>query len=364
MPRPPVDLRCLLDPNKVLPVHLSRQDRDPADLPPWSVELHLTSACNYRCGHCSYGGRNRVGRRSVPASRVAALLDDLTGPCRPRGLYFSGGGEPTALKDWDRHVERVIAAGIDTALVTNGSLLREAHLGVVGRLRYIAVSIYSPRPEAYAAITGGSAFKAQFGLPGRIRAVSEAVVIGARNVINSRNHDHIPELYAAAIAAGYDYLICITQIDYEKRGLALSEAEIETLMRRCAAADLDPARTNLQRLLVSRFGYYQKPGAGACGSDCTAVRLRTNAFVNYDGGVWLCQPDIGNAELCIGNVNEQGFAAIWNGPRHREVVEKLCARWRAGACENCRAMALNRAVEAYEAAPANQPLTLVKDSFL
>lgn len=363
MSRPPVDLRLLLDPGKILPVYLERKGLEPRSLAPWSVELHLTSACNYRCGHCSYGARNRAGV-SVPADRVAALLADLTGVLRPRGLYFSGGGEPTTLKDWDAHVERVADAGIDTALVTNGSLIEERHLSALGRLRYIAVSIYSVRPEAYAAITGGRSFEAQFRLPGLIRKASDTIVIGARNVINPHNCGHLLETFAAALEAGYDYVIFIPQIDYEKRGLALSAAEIETLTEQCSAVEIDPARTNLPRLVANRFGYYGKPGAGANAMDCQAVRLRTNAFVNYDGGVWLCQPDIGNAGLCIGNVIERPFAEIWNSPRHQSVIETLCGRWREGRCENCRAMALNRCIDAFEAAPPNQPITVVKDSFL
>lgn len=363
MPGSKIDLRNLLNPAKFLPAYLERKDRDPLGLAPYSVEFHLTSTCNYNCCHCSYGTRNRAGTFVRP-KRIELLLEDLTGPLRPRGVYFSGGGEPTTLKGWDGYIQRLADSGVRTALVTNASLLGQRHLPALARLDYLAVSIYSPNQETYKKITGGDRFAAQFEIPAMVKAVAPKVTVGARNVINPHNHAQVPDIYRLAMQAGYDYVIFIPEIDYEKRGLALSAQEVETLLDICPRADADPAKTNLTGLVANRFGYY-RDFQDICGQiDCLAARLRTNAFVNYDGGVYLCQPLIGNQDYCVGNINEKRLAEIWNSKRHQAVVEALSGRWRAGQCENCRSGSHNRAALEYQKAPENTPLTVLKDSFL
>lgn len=79
-----------------------------------------------------------------------------------------------------------------------------------------------------------------------------------------------------------------------------------------------------------------------------AINIRANAFVNYCGGVWLCQPHIGDQRYCIGNLNEQRFANIWNSLRHKKVIASLNGAFATGACRNCRSIAFNQAADRYE----------------
>jgi len=76
--------------------------------------------------------------------------------------------------------------------------------------------------------------------------------------------------------------------------------------------------------------------------------MRSSAFVNYNGGVYLCQPDIGNNELEIGNLNDSTFKQIWNSDKHHKVIKKLHNRWNQGLCSNCRSIAFNQKIYQYD----------------
>lgn len=357
-----INLQHLLSPSKFLPVYLSRINCDPTKLPPYSIELHLTASCNYKCYHCSYSDRN-ANPIFLKKEIIKSLIDTLSNDLIPCGAYFSGGGEPTTLKDWDKYIATLHGRGISVALVTNGSLIRDTHLETISKLTYIAISIYSTRESTYRKITGGNAFEVQFALPGKIKGLKSKTIVGARCVINEFNCDEITDIYKKAIDSGYDYVIFIPEIDYEKRGITLSDKLINELLETTSKTSFDDKRTNLNNLISNRFHYYSGY-QDVASFGCHSIRLRTNAFVNYDGGVYLCQPHIGNLEFCIGNLNTGSLSDIWNGKQHLSVIEKLSDEYACNKCANCRSISHNKAVSRYLQTGDNIPFTVFKDSFL
>lgn len=359
--KPDIDLRHLLTPSKFIPTYLARRDAQ-GGLAPFSVELHLSSSCNYQCLHCSYARRNRVGHKRLSRETVRRTLSDLAA-MRPAAAYFSGGGDPTLLPGWGDYVLELSEAGTNVALVTNGSLLDKAPQEVLHALSYLAVSVYSPRREIYDTVTSGGHFDGQFAVSSYFGG-ERRTVVGARCVINQYNVDHVFDVYATAMASGFDYIIFIPEVDYEHRGLTLSPDELAVLRDGVAAHrdEIDPARTNLLPLSQRDFSYYSQ--ASECGSTCFAVRLRTNAFINYDGEVYLCQPLIGQKEYSIGNVEDARLPELWNGDRHELVAKRLTAEYPLEACGVCRCRSYNTVVDEYEGLAPNEPFTLVKDCFI
>ena len=90
--------------------------------------------------------------------------------------------------------------------------------------------------------------------------------------------------------------------------------------------------------------------------------MRSNVFINYDGEVYLCQPLIGNKEYSLGNLNEHRFLDLWNAKRHREVIAKLHEKFAKGACENCRAISYNVAID--RLLQGDKPAIIPSDNFL
>lgn len=357
-----MNLQYLLTPSKVLPFYLERKESNAHELAPVSVEFHPTSACNYRCFHCSYGNRNTTPHK-LEKSVLESALRDLTESCKPRSAYISGGGEPTTYAQWKQIIATCNTAGIETALITNGASLGEEDVAFLAMLNYIAVSVYSTDENQYKSITGGKNFSKQFAVPDLLRG--HDVIKGARCVISKMNIQNIQNIYGKAIDSGFDYIIFIPAIDYEGRGIGFGEEEKKNFLRMMEshAAEFDEKKTNIQKIATNAASYYRKTHK-ITSPVCHGIQLRTNAFINYDGGVYLCQPHIGTEEYCIGNINNNRFKDIWNGNRHEAIIEKLQEQWVRKKCVNCRNISYNNCIADYEATAANTPIEVVRDPFL
>ena len=93
-------------------------------LPPYapvSINLDLTSACNFACPHCVDAGIINTGKY-LELETVKQTVDTL----REKGLLsiiLLGGGEPTLHKDFGEIVRYIKLKGLQLGIVTNGSRL-------------------------------------------------------------------------------------------------------------------------------------------------------------------------------------------------------------------------------------------------
>jgi MoaA/NifB/PqqE/SkfB family radical SAM enzyme len=92
---------------------------------PGTRHFAITSACNARCGFCSFA-RDRLpsaSRHSVTLSD-AKLASDILKRNGIRFLHFTG-GEPLVHPDFTAMVSNAAQIGMITTLVTNGALLTQ-----------------------------------------------------------------------------------------------------------------------------------------------------------------------------------------------------------------------------------------------
>jgi len=345
-------LDVLLNPNKIIPHYKKIIDCGTITSMPISAEFHWTSNCNYDCIHCSYGSR-RETTNYLKNNIIESIVDELI-EMKCKAVYLSGGGEPTIIKKWNVYADKLINNGIEVALITNGIAVQEKHICVAQKMNYIAVSVYSTKEDRYEKITDSKHFEEQFSLPKRIKRGNGNVIIGARCVLNEINYDELYDIYCAALNEGFDYIIFIPAVDYEGRGIVLKDKWIE-LVQDSIRENLDKfdhTRTNVNSLLKRKVSHYSDTDYLEYTADeseeCKALSIGSCVFFNYDGGVYLCQPDIGRKDLEIGNVNNDSLKNIWNSSKHKEVMDKLNKRWSIGGCANCRSIAFNKAIDSYE----------------
>ncbi len=363
----PVNLKELLSNKKFIPIYSSRKNLNKNKLGPVAVELHWTSICNYNCIHCSYGSRRQT-RKRLSNEVINSVLKDLI-TLDVKGVYLSGGGEPTTVTGWDKYALELININVEVALITNGVVLKELHLAVLRKMNYIAVSVYSTDEREYEEITSGKGFEEQFSLPALLRQECNSTIIGARCVLNKINYGHVLSIYQSAMKAGFDYIIFIPVVDYEGIGIDLQAEDISCLHELLIMHydKFDFSKTNVDVLINRKSHYYEvtdyrefmtNPQAG-----CKAIQVRGNAFINYDGGVYLCQPYIGIERYCIGNINEMRFEEIWNSQRHLDVIELLNQDFVSGLCKNCRSINFNKAADEYDCNRLTVP-AIIKDVFI
>jgi MoaA/NifB/PqqE/SkfB family radical SAM enzyme len=111
----------------------ARGEEEPA-LPAWaplSVNLDLTTACNYACDHCIDWDALNTGV-GYDDRRLRASLDELAARGL-RSVILIGGGEPTVYPGFAGIVRRIKDLGLQVAVVSNGSR-NERILEVIDRL--------------------------------------------------------------------------------------------------------------------------------------------------------------------------------------------------------------------------------------
>ena len=118
-------------------------------LAPISINLDLTSACNFSCPHCVDSKIINTGEY-LNIEDVKRSLDTL----RSRGLLsviLLGGGEPTLHKDFSEIVKYIKKIGLQLGIVTNGSRLgRTANVaGLLERHDWIRVSLDAASQETF-----------------------------------------------------------------------------------------------------------------------------------------------------------------------------------------------------------------------
>jgi len=116
---------------------------------PISINLDLTSACNFSCSYC-------VDSRLINAGKQLALKDikKLIDTLCAHGLLsviLIGGGEPTLHSDFEAVVEHLKSKGLQIGIATNGSRLKkvEAVADLFEKKDWIRISIDAAEEETF-----------------------------------------------------------------------------------------------------------------------------------------------------------------------------------------------------------------------
>jgi pyruvate-formate lyase-activating enzyme len=198
-----------------------RPEPKPPPLAPISINLDLTTACNYRCTHCIDWDILNTAHKH----REAELREAL-GVMAERGLrsvILIGGGEPTLYPRFADFVKHLKELSLQVAIVSNGSrgdrlLAAAEHLG---EQDWIRLSLDSGSNELFRAMHKPVDKKTDLDsicawIP-KIKAANPAVRCGYSYIItwsgSSRDentlHENIHEIVPAAERAkqaGFDYI--------------------------------------------------------------------------------------------------------------------------------------------------------------
>lgn len=122
------------------------------ELPPFPINLHLTSRCNMFCRGCFafYGSAPELDLQGW--IRTLETIRSET-ESRYRLKVTFAGGEPTLLPFLPRLLERARELDMATGLITNGSLLDDSYLDRIARtVDWLGISVDSLYPNTNAAL--------------------------------------------------------------------------------------------------------------------------------------------------------------------------------------------------------------------
>ena len=132
------------------------------DLPnkPIQVRIKPINACNHDCFFCAYASSSRKSKivdtaldhldtrmhdqtdltNSIPSARLIALIQEIYN-FGVKSITLSGGGEPTIHPAFFETIELANKLGLDTSIITNGSLIKDKWLPEMLKMKWIRISI-------------------------------------------------------------------------------------------------------------------------------------------------------------------------------------------------------------------------------
>ena len=249
---------------------------------PLSLNLDLTTACNYACDHCiDWDALNLAVRHEETALRAA--LEDLAGRGL-RSVILIGGGEPTLYPGFRDMVRFLKGLDLQLAVVSNGS--RNEHIAEVADAftagDWVRLSLDSGSDEVFQAMHHpkgrGIALDEICTRAGAIKRANPALQLGYSFVITWRGSrresvaviENLHEMEAAARRArdaGFDYISF-------KPFLTRAAEGAEVLDPRQADEELDAVRGRIREGLLA---------AGLLESERFRVVESTNLRVFLDG---------------------------------------------------------------------------------
>jgi len=254
----------------------AREGRKPLppvpEFAPISINLDLTTACNYRCTHCiDWDILNTANKHKEEELRASIGLMAKRGL---RSVILIGGGEPTIYPGFVDFVRFLKGHRLQVAVVTNGSRgdrLVEAAEGMDGK-DWIRLSLDSGSNELFVAMH--KPVDPALDLDGicawipKIKAANPAVRVGFSYIIiwkgatrdDEKLHENIHEIVLATRRAkdsGFDYIAFKPILERREDGAEVMDpAKSEAAMREVVArirSLVDEAKT----LADGRFDVYE-----------------------------------------------------------------------------------------------------------
>lgn len=288
---------------------------------PLSISFEPTTYCNLRCPECPSGLRSFTRPTGMLENNLFhKAIDELADTLLYLIFYFQG--EPYLHKDFLDLVSYANQKGIYTATSTNAHFLSDAMAEKTVRsgLDRLIISVDGTTQETYESYRKG----------GKL----EKVMAGAANIVkwkkklNSKtphtifqflvvkpNEHQIDDLYQLAKDMGIDEVgLKTAQIyDYEN------------------GSDLIPT--------IDKYSRYESHSDGSYSIKNKMIdhcwKMWHSCVITWDGKVVPCCFDK-DAHYQLGDVSQQPFAELWNGPEYTSFRKSLIkSRSEIEMCKNC-----------------------------
>jgi radical SAM protein with 4Fe4S-binding SPASM domain len=322
---------------------------------PTEIEFGFNNHCNLLCVMCHQA--DGIPPKSMPAPRAREVLGQIL----PHALHLtpSDASEPL-MNDLDEVVRLCHEHDVQLLLYCNATLLDEPTFRKIAPVTHrLWFSVDSPDKATFEALRAGSDFDEVLANIMTVMPLAKQarIEVGFNAVVMEPNWRHMPDLVDLVAelggsemsmqellpnSTGYDELKIDGRVDEQEFGAMVAEVH-----RRAHARGV-----SVQLQLHQPWGGYVEATPPRQGSRAPLAEIRylhmdslarmhpgfCPMAMNYlkvtpDGSVYPCcrGPD----ELRMGNVLEQPFEEIWNGPAYQEFRRRMLAGDYPKVCRDC-----------------------------
>ena len=283
---------------------------------PVSISAELTNICNLRCPECSSGsGRMQRERGYMDLDLFKRVIEELRPYLYNTNLYFQG--EPMLHPLFFAFLANT--ENIHTTVSTNGHFLSEENSEKIVRsgLNKLIISLDGIDQETYSSYRINGDFKTVIdgikNVTGVRKRFNSSLKIEIQCLVNKLNESQIPRIRDLANMVKAEFRMKSMQITEKKNiGYWLP------LNRKAGRYKLKNGEYVIKNSLPDR-----------------CARLWFNPVITWDGKVIPCCFDK-NAEYILGDLKQDTFRDIWDGPKYRIFRKSILSdRSMTEICRNC-----------------------------
>lgn len=283
---------------------------------PVAVSAELTNNCNLKCPHCPSGSGNMRRKHGFMEPELfKKVMSELTPYLYNVNLYFQG--EPMMHPYFFSFIQS--CNRVNSIVSTNGHYLSEENSEklVRSKLNKLIVSVDGTDQESYSAY--------------RINGDLKRVIEGLKNVTDAKKR------YKSSLRVEIQFIVS-----------RYNEKQIPTIKQ---LAKMVHASLTLKSMQIydnekmeswlpsdKRFRrYIKKEGSYIINNSMPdrCARLWFNPVITWDGKVLPCCFDK-DAEYVMGDLNQDSFREIWEGPKYRIFRKSILnGRHMIDMCRNC-----------------------------
>lgn len=290
---------------------------------PLYIRIKPTNVCNHNCYYCHYKNPYLTldeynPNDMIPREKMLEIVSDMK-EMGVKAVTFSGGGEPLVYPYIEETMEKVLEAGIDLSIITNGSMLKRKKAKLLAKAKWVRISIDSINAANYAKIRGigGDA------LPELLKNIEEFARIkddtcelGINFVIGKENYMEIEHVAETMKTLGANHvkfapLFSNDTEEYHKDIKDCVIAKLDELGQR-----LNDDKFKIIDLYTSDFDNYEvfKRTYSRCPIKEFVCIIAANSKVYY------CHDKAYLSDGCVCDLRERSFKDGWNSD---EVTKKF-----------------------------------------
>lgn len=338
--------KLMYHPERVAQLRAATTWEEAKEVYPIYVEISPVGACNHRCSFCALdfiGYQNSM----LDTDRLLKTMKEMS-LLGVKSTMAGGEGEPLLHKDINGIVEGAWHYGLDLAFTTNGILLDK--LEMLEWCKWIKVSINAGTKETYAKIHGTKEKdwdKVWENLKQAVQRKGDCT-IGVQSLLLYENCGEMFALADKCKDIGVDYMV-IKPYSQHKSSINLNDIEYGQYMQ--ASMDAGLMSSKDFRVIV-RDNAMRKYSETDHYDRCLSVPFLW-AYIMANGDVYGCSAYLLDERFKYGNINEQSFKEIWQGPKREENYYYMKEMDVSGCRRNCRMDNCNRYLTEFDTPHVN-----------
>ena len=284
---------------------------------PLYIRIKPTNVCNQNCYYCHYKNAylsldEYRPADFIPHDKMMEIIDDMRA-MGVKAVTFSGGGEPLVYPYIAEAMGRILDAGIDLSIITNGTMLKDKNAEILANAKWVRLSIDACDDDLYSELRGvpaGTYAALCRNIEQFAKMKSAECELGVNFVVGEDNHALVYEMAARMKELGVNHvkfapLISTTTEAYHTPFKEQVMADIQR------AKDLQDSHFRVIDLYTSDF---QRVGQGIRIFDRAYEKCFIKEFVCVIAAnqkVYYCHDKAYLKNGLVGDLHTASFKEVW-----------------------------------------------------